>query len=314
MPNLKFKTCIVDGMEQYSFIGTEQDDQTEEIKTKRFPESLLSFADISMDTISPLFLEIDTIFKLLANKHDNRTADDILRILDDLAGRHVYFEFFRLEWAERVKQAQSIGPLRKLWQQRASHMPEQLAVVQRQLKELFASVLDIDGERKPVSEKMATYAMAGFAFQFRAQTMYFESWNGTIFTEVLYPESVYDIISYHFQECVRRELRFRVCKNCGRYFCITRRNTATYCHRPYGNKGGICSGIGPGIAWTQKRHMDEAFLNYRKEYKKRFARIKAGKLTQDDFYAWSKQAREKKSEYDTGKISYEVFSDWLRTS
>lgn len=141
MPDFKFKTCIVDGMEQYSFVGAEQDDQTEKIKTERFPESLLSFADISMDTISPLLLEIDTILKLLANKHSTRTADDILHILDDLAGRHVYFEIFRLEWAERIKQAQAIDSLLELWQRRVLYMPEQLAVMQRQIKELFASVL-----------------------------------------------------------------------------------------------------------------------------------------------------------------------------
>ncbi len=250
MPDFKFKTCIIDGMEQYSFIGAERDGQTEEIKTERFPESLLSFTDISMDTISPLLLEIDTLLKHLANKHSTRTADDILHILDDLAGRHVYFEIFRLEWAERIKQAQSVGPLRKLWQQRVRCMPEQLAVMQRQIKELFASVLDIDGERKPVSEKMAAYALTDSAFQFRKQSLRFERWNGAAFAEVFYPESIYDIISYHLQECVIRELRFRLCRNCGKYFCITGRSTTIYCYRSYGDKGSTCSGIGSVNAWT----------------------------------------------------------------
>lgn len=314
MLDLKFKTCIVDGMEQYSFIETEQNNQKEEIRTERFPESLLAFAYISMDTISPLFSEISTIFKLLVNKQGNRTADDILHILDDLASRHVYFEIFRLEWAEQIKQAQSIGPLHQLWQQRTCHMPEQLAVMQRQIKELFASVLDIDGENKPISGKMASYAMTDCAFQFRAQSLHFERWNGAVFAEVFYPKSVYDIISYHLQECVVRELRFRICRNCGQYFCIAGRSTTIYCHRSYGDKGSTCSGVGSVNAWTQKRRGDEAFLSYRREYKRRFAWSKAGKLTQHDFYAWSKQAREKKSDYDTGKIPYKSFFELLRLS
>lgn len=313
MLDLKFKTCIVDGMEQYSFIGSEHN-QVETIKTERFPESLLSFADISMDTISPLFLEIDAIFMRLVNEHGNKTMDDILQILNALAGRHVYFEIFRLEWAEQIKQTQSVGSLHKLWQQRTSHMPEQLAVMQCQIKGLFASVLDIDGENKPVSEKMAAYTMTNSAFQFQPQPLHFERWNDAIFAEVIYPQSVYDIISYHLQECVLQELRFRICRNCGRYFCITGRSTAIYCRRSYGDGSSTCSDAGPIIAWTQKRRADEAFMSYRREYKKRFARIKAGKISQDDFYNWSKQAREKKSEYDTGKIPYAVFFDWLRTS
>ncbi len=40
------------------------------------------------------------------------------------------------------------------------------------------------------------------------------------FTEVLVPGSMCDIIDYHFRECVRREVRMRLCKNYGRYFAV----------------------------------------------------------------------------------------------
>ena len=45
---------------------------------------------------------------------------------------------------------------------------------------------------------------------------------------------------------------------------------------------------------------DEAFKIYRREYKKRFAwiragRIRAGRITEDEFYTWSKKAQGEKS-------------------
>ena len=46
-------------------------------------------------------------------------------------------------------------------------------------------------------------------------------------------------------------------------------------------------------------------------YKKRFARINAGKLTKSAFYAWSEEARKKKEDCDNGVISPEVTTDLL---
>ena len=56
------------------------------------------------------------------------------------------------------------------------------------------------------------------------------------------------------------------------------------------------------------------FKEYRREYKKRFARINADKLTKSAFYAWSKEARKKKEDCDSGVITTEDFSRWLKES
>ena len=53
--------------------------------------------------------------------------------------------------------------------------------------------------------------------------------------------------------------------------------------------------IGPNPAYT------------RREYKKRFARMKAGTMAADDFYTWSEKAREKKVECEAGKLTREKF-------
>ena len=159
---------------------------------------------------------------------------------------------------------------------------------------------------------MTAYVKTESAFQFCPQTIRYELWNNATFAEVLYPKAMYELISYHLQECVKRRLRFRICKNCGRYFPITGRSTAIYCHRPFGNGGGTCNGVGPIYAWTQKRKSDEVFMEYRREYKRRFAWIKSGRISKDEFYAWSKLALEKKKECDAGTLPCNSFFAWLR--
>ncbi len=307
----KFKTCIINEQEQYIFATAGRNDQSAEMKSVRFPGSLLSFVDLEMDTLADSFHEMNEWFCRLPGKE---AVDELVRILEDLTERHIYFELFRLEWVEKIEQPHPEDSLQKLWQQEVQHIPETLLQTQNQVKDLIARVLDIDAENRPVPERMISYGMSESAFQFQPQSTRFEPWNSTVFTEVIYPESMYDLISYHLQECVERELRFRVCRNCGRYFNIIGRKTAIYCHRPFGNNGGTCRGVGSIFAWTQKRRQDEVFISYRREYKRRFAWIRADKIAKDDFYAWSKLAREKKKECDAGEISCEVFDAWLRKS
>ena len=55
-------------------------------------------------------------------------------------------------------------------------------------------------------------------------------------------------------------------------------------------------------------------MAYRLEYKRRFAWIKAGRITADDFYAWSRVSREKRKECSAGKISLEEYIAWLKAS
>ena len=106
----------------------------------------------------------------------------------------------------------------------------------------------------------------------------------------------------------------RVCKNCLRYFAVTGKASTEYCDRVCDSKGRTCREIGAINTWTQRKQGDEVFKEYRREYKKRFARINAGKLTKSVFYAWSEEARKKKEDCDSGVISPEEFSRWLKES
>ena len=116
------------------------------------------------------------------------------------------------------------------------------------------------------------------------------------------------------RECLKREVRMRVCKNCGRYFAVIKNSKAEYCNHPFDAKGRTCKQIASILQWNRNRADDTIFKEYRREYKKRFARMKAGSMGEEQFYLWSKLAREKKRECEEGKITLERFGQWLTES
>ena len=137
---------------------------------------------------------------------------------------------------------------------------------------------------------------------------------GGVYLERLYPTDIFDLIDYSLQRCLEKELRFRVCKNCGRYFAISRSAKAEYCDTFPDENGRTCRNVGAITAWTKKRESDDVFMTYRREYKKRFARIRSGTLLPEDFYRWSEQARQKKDELEAGEIDVDTFLSWLANS
>ena len=60
-------------------------------------------------------------------------------------------------------------------------------------------------------------------------------------------------------------------------------------------------------------HTHDAFLKiYRREYKRRFAWIRAGKISQEAFSAWSKEAQKEKEKCENGEVSQREFTQWLK--
>ena len=131
--------------------------------------------------------------------------------------------------------------------------------------------------------------------------------------EILCPNTIRDLIDFSIRECVRREIPVRRCRSCGRYFPITGRITAEYCSRP-SPSGKLCRSTAPVRKWAESRRSDQVFQEYRREYKRRFAWIKAGKLTEEQFAAWHKAAKARKKDCDREIISLDEFKSWLKNS
>ena len=321
MPDYIFKTYIDSGREYYEYTDAADREQTIK-KDFPFPESLMSLLYMDIWELEPITKKIDKALLSFYQSKDYNNLQIVAAGLDELAPRHICFELLRLDWLERLDMVDSTAHrdfLNLLPHKKISHLCSNIDTMQKQIKGLIAQALDMDGEKKPVSEKMVAYYNAEGGdtlntFQFQPQPMNFEVIDHRIFAEVLYPKDLYDLIDFHVRECVKREMKMRVCKNCLRYFAVTGKASTEYCDRVCDSKGRTCREIGAINTWTQRKQGDEVFKEYRREYKKRFARINAGKLTKSAFYAWSEEARKKKEDCDNGAITPEKFSQWLKES
>ena len=321
MPDYIFKTYIDGGREYYEYTDAADREQTIK-KDFPFPESLMSLLYMDIWELEPITKRMDKALMSFYQSKDYNELKIVVAGLKELAPRHICFELLRLDWTERLKAAERVTPkeyLRLLPHKKISHIYSNIDTMQRQIISLIAHALDMDGEKRSVSEKMVAYYNAEGGdtlntFQFQPQTTNFEVIDRKVFAEVLYPRDIYDLIDFHVRECVKREVKMRVCKNCLRYFAVTGKASTEYCDRVCDSKGRTCREIGAINTWTQRKQGDEVFKEYRREYKKRFARINAGKLTKSAFYAWSEEARKRKEDCDNGTITPEEFSQWLKES
>lgn len=201
-------------------------------------------------------------------------------------------------------------------------LPEELPLYQKQIQRFFELILDIDkAGREPSRQVMRYYHFdqpdqpsAPELFPFRLLTTRFKPVDGDTCAPVLYANTVADMISFSLQTCVERNITVRRCKNCGRYFAQTGRVSAEYCDRTPLDGQSSCRAMGAFQQWTLKQADDPVFKVYRREYKRRFAWIKAGRISDSEFYAWSEQAREQKKRCDEGSITAEEFQRWLKES
>ena len=321
MHNYIFRTYIDGGREYYEYTDAADREQTIK-KDFPFPESLMSLLYMDIWELESITKRMDKALMSFYQSRDYNELQIVAAGLNELAPRHICFELLRLDWLERLKMVDSTAPRDfqdLLPHKKISHLCSSIDTMQKQIKGLIAQVLDMDGEKKPVSEKMVAYYNTEGGdtlntFRFQPQTMSFEVIDHKVFAEVLYPRDIYDLIDFYVRECVKREVRMRVCKNCLRYFVVTGKASTEYCGRICDSKGRTCREMGAINTWTQRKQGDDVFKEYRREYKKRFARINAGKLTKSAFYAWSEEARRRKDDCDSSVISPEEFSRWLKES
>ncbi|HHV32363.1 MAG TPA: hypothetical protein GXX74_08180 [Clostridiales bacterium] len=310
-----FKVYISEGKEFFEY-GNEQ-------KTIRkgfaFSQSLMDLLYLDIMSYGNIFEKMGADLRKLYSEKDTRLADEVRKGLDTVAKQHIYFELLRLDWQERLEQAEQqnykdiidLLPYKKL-----THIPSNISSMQEQIKNLWGQVLDILSPDEPIQKKMADYydeksKNSLDVFQFQPQPISFERIGRKTFTEVLCPKDIYDIIDYFIRECVKREQRFRVCKNCGKYFALTGYINTQYCDRPFDSAGHTCKEIGALHVWEKKKAENPALKAYSKAYKKRFAWIKYGKITKENFYEWSEQARKKRELCINGKMTLEEFKEWL---
>jgi len=195
-------------------------------------------------------------------------------------------------------------------------LPEQLKAYQKQAQYFIEHILNFDAVGPETQKNTRVNYVYDEPkdldlFRFQPILMGFEPVSEDTCGAVLWPNSIRDIIDFSLRDFVTRGIPVRRCKNCGRYFPLTGRVSAEYCERPTVS-GKLCRSTASASKWMEERRDDQIFREYRREYKRRFAWIKAGRIRPEDFYLWSEQAREKKAECDEGKITLEEYRKWLK--
>lgn len=310
-----FKVYIADGQEAFIY---QKNDKL--VKTGfPFSQSLLDLLYLDMSAYDGVFEEIGAAVNKIYTTRDDRAGDRIRELMEELAKAHVYFEFLCADWNNRLQGIQhkdNISIMELLpYRKKLTQMPDTIRTVQAQVRAMLEQVLDITSPDKPITEKMSKYQTPKDGndrniYRFAPQCLSFEVIDKKTFCEVLYPTDMLDLINFFARECVKREQRFRVCKNCNKYFALTGYVNAEYCDRAFDEQGHTCKEIGAQNVW-QKKAKKPAYELYSKEYKKRFARIKYGKVTKEDFYAWAEKAREQRDKCMADELEYDSFAQWI---
>ena len=316
MNRFSFKSYLLDNQEYYQYTYDLKEPEMRAVQDIPFPESLTSFAYLEEDRYRPSLKQLDDVLSVLYEQRTAAVAETASELLMELGKVHIYFELFRLEWQSRLMDAAENGFAdveTQLPRAALAALPAEIQSRQQKLRSIFADILDMDAAPKKKSVRIAIGESCKpiTLFPFQPLTVTFEQTASGRYVDVLLPESMFDLVDYHLRECLKQKVRMRVCRNCGKYFAVMGHSTAEYCNHPFDAKGRTCRQVASILQWTRNRATDEVFKSYRREYKKRFARMKAGTMASSDFYAWSEKAREKKAECDAGKLTREEFEFWL---
>ena len=119
-----------------------------------------------------------------------------------------------------------------------------------------------------------------------------------------------ELLYLEIMTMIRSGTMIRKCKNCGKYFVLNNRIVA-YCNRA-DESGMLCSAIGSKQTFQKKLEKEEELKIYNRAYKTHYARVRNGKMSQDDFSSWCHKAKEKLEKVRAGELDISIFQEWLK--
>ena len=287
MSDFQCKFYLLDGAETFSCKEGDAE-YVIKIADRPFPDSLLSFVYYDINSWEPRFHEAERSLIKFYQTRDTTCLKPVQKLLDDFKGEHPYFFYLWLDWSDQLKQAEAPdckNPTRLLPHKELAHVPSNLATMQQQILRLFQTVLDASITDIDFSIRVQAYEQAPSLqkFDFQPLKISFEFVGEKQLAEVLYPQSMYDLIDFSLRKCVQEKIMMRTCKE-----------------------------VGAMRQYLQSHAQDELLKIYRREYKRRFAWIRAGKISQEAFCAWSKDAQKEKEKCKNGEIDQKEFTKWLK--
>ncbi len=281
-------------------------------KASPYLESLLSFLEMSREEWKPIMQQASENLDRFLAANNLAYSDQAMQLLGELSEKHIYFKLLYLQWFWRKAE----GKVEPWMAEEMRQLPEQLSLCQKQAQKFVENILDVDRVDRDIQKNVrANYVFDqprdADLFCFKPIPVSFGPVGEDDCGTILYPNTIRDLIDFSLRDCVAKSIPVRRCRNCGRYFPIIGRITAEYCSRPKPS-GKLCRNIAPVQRWAKNSKKDLVFSEYRREYKRHFAWIKAGKISEEQFAAWAKQAKAKKHECDAEEISLDEFKAWLK--
>ena len=311
--SLEFKVYVDGGREFFEWTN----ELTEDTSKKDFElsQSLLDLLDLNTEDLLDLTGSMGEEIQKLYDPDGDRNIAFLRGGFDKLAEKHVFFEFLLLDWNDRLykyEKGEYKKPREKLFYKDITHIPMNIQTWQSEIRHIISNALDVFSPDKPIQQKLAEIYGGRGAFHFQDIPARFERVNEDVFTEVLRPNSMRDMIDFLLRGVIRRELTFKTCRSCGRYFPNTGHGNSEYCDRLFQDTGKTCKEIGSFKVYQAKLEENPEYKIYNRAYKSHFARIKFKRMTKEAFKSWAEQAREMRDMVTRGEMELTRFEEWAK--
>jgi hypothetical protein len=121
------------------------------------------------------------------------------------------------------------------------------------------------------------------------------------------------MIVFELLSLLDRSAAIKKCKYCGNYFVPQGRSDAVFCERIAKGESKPCRMIGALKLHKAAKAENPIHEAYQKAYRRMNAKCRTKRITQNEFFAWSEQAREKRNGCLNGELPLAEFAEWLNS-
>lgn len=115
--------------------------------------------------------------------------------------------------------------------------------------------------------------------------------NAGIMVERFVFQNLRDFLCVELGRAILRGNAPRQCRLCGRWFLHEQGDRSIYCERiAPGEKDKTCREVGARTVFEKKIQNEDAWKLYKRAYKKYYARVMKGTMSEDEFRTWGEQA------------------------
>lgn len=124
-------------------------------------------------------------------------------------------------------------------------------------------------------------------------------------------DSIDTLIRFELLKMISASLIVKRCKHCGHYFIPKGRVDSEYCDRTIKGEIKPCNIIGSIKQYKNKVAENPVHEAFGKAYKRNNSRVRNRRMTQQEFFSWSENARRLRDDCLESKITLEEFQKWL---